>query len=403
MRSILYAQWYEPSVIARLITLHPGPISVFESVNGLLRSQVGHARVRFDDTHRPGIAMNIRPVAFITTTDINVGSPEGAILAFAADETPPTRLDYQLASRAELADMATRGAWDPGFGANGLEGAYLKAPVTADIFVTADPIDEAGDRAIIVRIRNANPLRYTRESLGLDLTGQFAATPERPTRQTRPLDLATGRGAAEWEAYNDPTDDIETTRTNDAEQPTRQDVEQPVEQNAEPIVERDVEQEAQSGIEPTTTPTVADNAATAPTTDTQHSGTSDRLEQLAAQAGAVEPGSPAEPATNGNTAAEPAVHEDIDDTFEAGDDIEADENEETGHEYENTATASDGDHRHAARRGTGGPRHAARRQASINARRQAVARIERNQTLERRAQEIQDRSNAEQQDDDFER
>lgn len=166
----------------RFINAYRGHIYRYEAIDATMRTRVDAARlVRNDPTARPEVALHGTFLSLATHHDLGIaGAREGALFACVNGSVDPIDIRYRLESRDQIVELARRGAFDggDGFGANAIEGAALKAPVTMDLYMS-DPLDQSGRRAFFVDVHDLTHLSYSASDLnGLDLTTYFSIAPE---------------------------------------------------------------------------------------------------------------------------------------------------------------------------------------------------------------------------------
>lgn len=166
----------------RFINAYRGTIYHYQNIEATMRTRVDAARlIAREAATRPEIVLRGTFLSLATHHDLGIaGVREGAMFACVNGSVNPVDIRYRLESRAQVVELARRGAFDggDGFGANAIEGAALKTPVTMDLFMS-DPLDATGRRAFFVDIHNLTHLAYTASDLGgLDLTTYFSVAPE---------------------------------------------------------------------------------------------------------------------------------------------------------------------------------------------------------------------------------
>lgn len=166
----------------RFINAYHGAIYHYQNIKATMRTRIDAARlVAREAATRPEIVLRGTFLSLATHHDLGIaGVREGAMFACVNGSVNPVDIRYRLESRAQVVELARRGAFDggDGFGANAIEGAALKTPVTMDLFMS-DPLDTTGRRAFFVDIHNLTHLAYTASDLGgLDLTTYFSIAPE---------------------------------------------------------------------------------------------------------------------------------------------------------------------------------------------------------------------------------
>lgn len=226
-RPLLPAHSLESAAYHRFINRYRLPIYLCRAVPCTLRLRADRTGVAYEaGTRRPYVTIDSTIVSLSTRADLNIGAPQGVMFLMARDDGAnilAARTVYRLTGRDQVARMAMAGAFDPGFGANDIDGAYYKTPVKADIAMTgpldaqgrpvsvdaegrafdADghPLREGGGqgwtRIFFVGIADRSRLSMTRENSGLDLTdGHFATT------QALPLERQEAFEAAEVEQWS---------------------------------------------------------------------------------------------------------------------------------------------------------------------------------------------------------
>ena len=225
-RPLLPAHSLESAAYHRFINRYRLPIYLCRDVPCTLRLRADRTGVAYEaGTRRPYVTIDSTIVSLSTRADLNIGAPQGAMFLMAQDDGAnilAARTVYRLTGRDQVARMAMAGAFDPGFGANDIDGAYYKTPVKADIAMTG-PLDAQGrpvsvdaqgrvldadghrleeggqgwTRIFFVGIAGRSCLPMTRENSGLDLTdGHFATT------QALPLERQDAFEAAEVEQWS---------------------------------------------------------------------------------------------------------------------------------------------------------------------------------------------------------
>lgn len=225
-RPLLPAHSLESAAYHRFINRYRLPIYLCRDVPCTLRLRADRTGVAYEaGTRRPYVTIDSTIVSLSTRADLNIGAPQGAMFLMAQDDGAnilAARTVYRLTGRDQVARMAMAGAFDPGFGANDIDGAYYKTPVKADIAMTG-PLDAQGrpvsvdaqgrvfdadgreleeggkgwTRIFFVGISGRSCLPMTRENSGLDLTdGHFATT------QALPLERQDAFEAAEVEQWS---------------------------------------------------------------------------------------------------------------------------------------------------------------------------------------------------------
>ena len=166
----------------RFINAYHGTIYHYQNIKATMRTRIDAARlIAREAATRPEIVLRGTFLSLATHHDLGIaGAREGAMFACVNGSVNPVDIRYRLESRAQVVELARRGAFDggDGFGANTIEGAALKTPVTMDLFMS-DPLDATGRRVFFVDIHNLTHLAYTASDLGgLDLTTHFSVAPE---------------------------------------------------------------------------------------------------------------------------------------------------------------------------------------------------------------------------------
>lgn len=215
-RPLVYAHTKGSPLYQRFINRYGRPLYLFSAIPGTLRLLADKTDVHFEpDTHRPYIGIDSTIISVAIRADLNIGSPQGIVFRMSPDDGANAlraRSVYRLTDRNQVARMALKGAFDPGFGANKIDGSYYKIPVTVDILMT-DPLngdgqpDPHGTRLFFIGIHNRNRLAMTYKDNRLDLTQYFETTQELPlSEQARfePQDLRT------WETL--PDHDLQTAQ-----------------------------------------------------------------------------------------------------------------------------------------------------------------------------------------------
>lgn len=225
-RPLLPAHSLESAAYHRFINRYRLPIYLCRDVPCTLRLRADRTGVAYEaGTRRPYVTIDSTIVSLSTRADLNIGAPQGVMFLMAQDDGAnilAARTVYRLTGRDQVARMAMAGAFDPGFGANDIDGAYYKTPVKADIAMTG-PLDAQGrpvsvdargrvldadgheleeggkgwTRIFFVGIAGRSCLPMTRENSGLDLTdGHFATT------QALPLERQDAFEATEVEQWS---------------------------------------------------------------------------------------------------------------------------------------------------------------------------------------------------------
>ena len=219
-RPLLPAHSLESAAYHRFINRYRLPIYLCRDVPCTLRLRADRTGVAYEaGTRRPYVTIDSTIVSLSTRADLNIGAPQGAMFLMAQDDGAnilAARTVYRLTGRDQVARMAMAGAFDPGFGANDIDGAYYKTPVKADIAMTG-PLDAQGrpvsvdaqgrvldadghvleeggqgwTRIFFVGIAGRSCLPMTRENSGLDLTdGHFATTQALPLERQDAFEAA---------------------------------------------------------------------------------------------------------------------------------------------------------------------------------------------------------------------
>ena len=202
-RPLVYAHTKGSALYQRFINRYGRPLYLFSAIPGTLRLLADRTDVHFEpDTHRPYIGIDSTIVSVAIRADLNIGSPQGIVFRLSPDDGANAlraRSVYRLTDRNQVARMALKGAFDPGFGANRIDGSYYKIPAAVDILMT-DPLngdglpDPNGARLFFIGVHNRNRLAMTYRDNRLDLTQYFETTQELPlSEQVRfePQDLRT--------------------------------------------------------------------------------------------------------------------------------------------------------------------------------------------------------------------